>query len=103
MFYQDPFLKDHLLPDIIPGLIALGAIEPNKYREIEGDSLLERATTALDTLRSGQVSGEMEGLDWERIPTVQVNRLLTLDNVHYYCIHDKLSLRLHDSPIAEDR
>lgn len=58
MFYQDPFLKDHLLPDIIPGLIALGAIEPNKYREIEGDSLLERATTALDTLRSGQVSGE---------------------------------------------
>lgn len=58
MLYQNPFLKYHILPDIIPGLIALSAIEPNKYREIEGDSLLERATTALDTLRSGQVSGE---------------------------------------------
>lgn len=58
IFYQNPFLKDHLLPDIIPGLVKLGAIEPNKYREIEGDSLLQRATAALDTLRSGQVSGE---------------------------------------------
>ncbi|KAJ5873139.1 hypothetical protein N7455_003682 [Penicillium solitum] len=57
-FEANPFLKYHILPDIIPGLIALSAIEPNKYREIEGDSLLERATTALDTLRSGQVSGE---------------------------------------------
>ncbi|KAK4868561.1 hypothetical protein LT330_006763 [Penicillium expansum] len=57
-FEANPFLKDHLLPDIIPGLVKLGAIEPNKYREIEGDSLLQRATAALDTLRSGQVSGE---------------------------------------------
>jgi hypothetical protein len=51
-------LKDHLQPDIVPALLVSGAIEPNKYRVIEGDSLLQRATTAMDTLRSGTVSGE---------------------------------------------
>ncbi|KAE8379853.1 chaperonin 10-like protein, partial [Aspergillus bertholletiae] len=57
-FEANTFLKDHLLPDIIPTLLDSGAIEPNKYREIQGDSLLQRASTALDTLRTGTVSGE---------------------------------------------
>ncbi|KAL2798864.1 chaperonin 10-like protein [Aspergillus keveii] len=57
-YEANTFLKDHLQPDIVPALLVSGAIEPNKYRVIEGDSLLQRATTAMDTLRSGTVSGE---------------------------------------------
>ncbi|KNG84863.1 putative alcohol dehydrogenase, partial [Aspergillus nomiae NRRL 13137] len=57
-FEADTFLKDHLLPEIVPALLKLGAVEPNKYREVQGDSLLQRASTALDILRSGTVSGE---------------------------------------------
>ncbi|OJJ03016.1 hypothetical protein ASPVEDRAFT_84480 [Aspergillus versicolor CBS 583.65] len=57
-YEANPYLKNHLQPEIVPGLLASGAIEPNKYREIKGDSLLERATAALDTMRSGTVSGE---------------------------------------------
>ncbi|PYI14029.1 alcohol dehydrogenase [Aspergillus violaceofuscus CBS 115571] len=57
-FETNPFLKDHLLPDIIPSLLASGSLEPNKYREIEGASLLQRARTALDVMRTGTVSGE---------------------------------------------
>ncbi|PYI33505.1 alcohol dehydrogenase [Aspergillus indologenus CBS 114.80] len=57
-FETNPFLKDHLLSDIIPSLLASGSLEPNKYREIEGASLLQRASTALDVMRTGAVSGE---------------------------------------------
>ncbi|KAK1147830.1 hypothetical protein N8T08_000343 [Aspergillus melleus] len=57
-YEANPFLKDHLMPDILPTLLAQGAIQPNKQRVIEGKTLLERATTALDTMRSGSVSGE---------------------------------------------
>ncbi|RAH68488.1 zinc-binding alcohol dehydrogenase family protein [Aspergillus aculeatinus CBS 121060] len=57
-FETNPFLKDHLLPDIIPALLASGSLDPNKYREIEGASLLQRASTALDVMRTGTVSGE---------------------------------------------
>jgi hypothetical protein len=39
-------------------LLADGAVEPNKIRIVEGDSLLERATRAMEILRSGTVSGE---------------------------------------------
>ena len=46
------------MPEIVPALLKLGAVEPNKYREVQGDSLLQRASTALDILRSGTVSGE---------------------------------------------
>jgi hypothetical protein len=46
------------MPDILPTLLSQGAIEPNKQRVIEGNTLLERASTALDIMRSGTVSGE---------------------------------------------
>lgn len=46
------------MPNILPTLLSQGAIEPNKQRIIEGSTLLERASTALDIMRSGTVSGE---------------------------------------------
>lgn len=42
----------------MPTLLAKGAVEPNKQHVIEGKTLLERATTALDIMRGGTVSGE---------------------------------------------
>lgn len=42
----------------MPTLLAEGAVRPNKFRIIEGETLLERAQKALDIMRSGTVSGE---------------------------------------------
>jgi hypothetical protein len=39
-------------------LLAEGIVKPNRYRVIEGETLLERAQIALDTLRRKEVSGE---------------------------------------------
>jgi hypothetical protein len=42
----------------MPTLLTDGIIKPNKYRVIEGESLLERAQGAMDALRRKEVSGE---------------------------------------------
>ncbi|KAL5364837.1 alcohol dehydrogenase [Aspergillus floccosus] len=57
-YEANAFLRDHLQPDIMPTLLAQGAIEPNKARVIEGKYLLERASTAINIMKSGTVSGE---------------------------------------------
>ncbi|KAL2841140.1 alcohol dehydrogenase [Aspergillus pseudoustus] len=57
-YEANEFLRDHLQPDIMATLLAQGAIEPNKIRIVDGDSLLERATRAMEIMRSGTVSGE---------------------------------------------
>lgn len=46
------------MPEILPALLLQGKIEPNSQRVIEGSTLLQRASTALDIMRSGTVSGE---------------------------------------------
>lgn len=42
----------------MPTMLRDGTIQPNRYRVIEGNTLLDRAENALDALRSGTVSGE---------------------------------------------
>jgi hypothetical protein len=42
----------------MPALLASGAIAPNAYRIVEGDTLLERAQRALDSLRRKEPRGE---------------------------------------------
>jgi hypothetical protein len=42
----------------MPILLAEGIVKPNRYRVIKGETLLERAQRALDTLRRKEVSGE---------------------------------------------
>lgn len=37
----------------MPAFLAERIIEPQRYRLVEGDSLLERATNALNALRDG--------------------------------------------------
>lgn len=58
-FYaENKFYRDHLQPEIVPALLEQGIIQPNKQKVIEGDTLLERAQTALNLLRSRAPSGE---------------------------------------------
>jgi hypothetical protein len=42
----------------MPTLLAEGNVKPNKYRIIEGKTLLERAQGAIDALRRREASGE---------------------------------------------
>lgn len=58
-FYQEnPFFKDKLQPVIMPSLLELGVVKPNRLRIVEGETLLERAQKAMDALRRREVSGE---------------------------------------------
>lgn len=55
---QNQLLRDHLQTEIMPTLLAQGAIKPNNQQIVEGETLLDRARKALDIMRSGTVSGE---------------------------------------------
>lgn len=54
---QNEYLKKELQPNIITSLLANGLIKPNKVREIQGTTLLERVNEGLVALRKG-TSGE---------------------------------------------
>ncbi|KAK8924858.1 putative alcohol dehydrogenase [Metarhizium anisopliae] len=57
-YLENEFFKEHLQPEIVPTLLAQGVVQPNRYREIEGKNMVERAQKALDELRNRSVSGE---------------------------------------------
>ncbi|TFK68246.1 GroES-like protein [Pluteus cervinus] len=58
LYQQDPYLRDNLMPTIIPKLLEDNIIRPTRVRLLDQGSLLERVTTGLNLLRNGQVSGE---------------------------------------------
>ena len=58
MLEQNELFKEKLQREIMPTLQAKGIVKLNKYRVIEGETLLERARAALDGLRRKEVSGE---------------------------------------------
>ena len=43
---------------IVPDLLSRGLINPVRFAEIQGDTLLEKVLTAVDLYRKGKVSGE---------------------------------------------
>lgn len=57
-YLQNEFFAGHLQPDIMPALVEEGVVRPNRYRVVEGETMLERAQRALDMLRGKEVSGE---------------------------------------------
>ncbi|KAK4649177.1 uncharacterized protein QC761_116670 [Podospora bellae-mahoneyi] len=57
-YEENGFYRDKLQPEIIPALLAQGAIKPNRTRIVEGATLLERAQNALQLLRDQVPSGE---------------------------------------------
>ncbi|KAL1735588.1 chaperonin 10-like protein [Schizophyllum commune] len=57
--YQDnAFLRENLMPKILPDLLAKGLIKPNSMRLLAEGTLKERAAVALDLLRHNKLSGE---------------------------------------------
>lgn len=51
------FFREKLASQIMPEVVAQGIVRPQRYRVIEGKTMLERCEKALDALRDG-VSGE---------------------------------------------
>ncbi|KAF8872001.1 chaperonin 10-like protein [Infundibulicybe gibba] len=60
LYDQDTYLRENLMPKVLPELLELGIIEPNRVRLLDGDvaGLKDRAEAALDMLRNNRVSGE---------------------------------------------
>ncbi|KAI3336867.1 GroES-like protein [Xylariaceae sp. AK1471] len=56
-YWKNEMFREKLQTEIMPTLLAQGVVQPNRYQIIEGKTLLERATKALNALREG-VSGE---------------------------------------------
>ncbi|KAF3059334.1 hypothetical protein GL218_05024 [Daldinia childiae] len=57
-YWRNPLFKEKLQLEIMPYMLAAGHVVPNRIRVVEGRTLLERATKALELLRTGGVSGE---------------------------------------------
>jgi len=57
-YLENAFFKENLQSVIMPTLLAENIVKPNKFRVVEGQTLLDRAQNALDMLRRKEVSGE---------------------------------------------
>ncbi|KAJ7464601.1 chaperonin 10-like protein [Mycena latifolia] len=57
-YRQNEYLKDNLMPKILPQLLAAGIIQPNRVRLLDQGTFKERVATGLDLLRNNKVSGE---------------------------------------------
>ncbi|KAJ6581935.1 GroES-like protein [Mycena capillaripes] len=57
-YAQNEYLKYNLMPGILPDLLKLDIIQPNRVRLLDQGSLKERVETGLDLLRNNKVSGE---------------------------------------------
>jgi len=55
---QNEYLRDNLMPKILPQLLKDNTIKPNRVRLFDRGSLQDRCEKALDVVRNGQVSGE---------------------------------------------
>ncbi|KAG2358800.1 chaperonin 10-like protein [Suillus spraguei] len=58
LYQQNEYLRDNLMPKILPRLLEEGIIQPNRVRLFDQGSLQDRCQEALDVVRSGQVNGE---------------------------------------------
>ncbi|KAI1363694.1 GroES-like protein [Xylaria arbuscula] len=56
-YWKNEMFREKLQTEIMPTLLAQGIVEPNRYRIVEGRTLLERATKGLNAMREG-ASGE---------------------------------------------
>ncbi|TFK68251.1 GroES-like protein [Pluteus cervinus] len=57
-YQQDEYLKENLMPKIIPDLLEKNIVQPNRVRLLDQGSLLERVEEGLDLFRENKVSGE---------------------------------------------
>ncbi|KAJ6534625.1 chaperonin 10-like protein [Mycena vulgaris] len=57
-YRENEYMKDNLMPKILPQLLAAGLIQPNRVRLLDQGTFKERVATGLDLLRNNRVSGE---------------------------------------------
>ncbi|KAJ7631428.1 chaperonin 10-like protein [Mycena polygramma] len=58
LYAQNEFLRDNLMPRILPELLEQGLIKPNRVRLLDQGTFKERVAEGLDLLRNNRVSGE---------------------------------------------
>lgn len=58
LYRDNEFHALHLQRTIMPAMLEMGVVKPNRQRIVEGNTMLERAQKALDILRANGVSGE---------------------------------------------
>ncbi|KAJ6518345.1 hypothetical protein C8R47DRAFT_1232499, partial [Mycena vitilis] len=58
LYGQNEFLRDNLMPRILPELLEQGLIKPNRVRLLDQGTFKERVAEGLDLLRNNSVSGE---------------------------------------------
>ncbi len=51
-------MKEKLQPKVMPDLVGKGLIKPNRYRLVEGATLLERAQNAFNVFKRGEATSE---------------------------------------------
>jgi len=57
-FQQDEYVRENLMPKILPELLQKRLVQPNKVRLIRDGTLKERVLEGLDLLRNNKISGE---------------------------------------------
>ncbi|PFH46263.1 hypothetical protein AMATHDRAFT_70233 [Amanita thiersii Skay4041] len=57
-YHEDEYLKENLMPKILPQLLEAGVIRPVRVRLMDKGSFLERVEEGLELLRTNKVSGE---------------------------------------------
>ncbi|KAJ7705190.1 chaperonin 10-like protein [Mycena metata] len=55
---QNAYLRDNLMPRILPELLTAGIIQPNRVRLLDQGTFKERVAIGLDLLRNNKISGE---------------------------------------------
>ncbi|KAF7310004.1 PKS-ER domain-containing protein [Mycena indigotica] len=55
---ENEYLKQHLMPEILPQLLAADLIQPNRVRLLDQGTLKQRVEIGLNLLRNNKVSGE---------------------------------------------
>lgn len=58
LYQQNEYLRDNLMPKILPRLLKEAIIQPNRVRLFDQGSLQDRCQEALNVVRNGQVKGE---------------------------------------------
>lgn len=58
LYQQNEYLRDNLMPKILPRLLEEAIIQPNRVRLFDQGSLQDRCQEALDVVRNRQVNGE---------------------------------------------
>ena len=55
---QDAYMRDNVMPHILPQLLEKGLLEANRIRLLKSGTLQERVEQGLDLLRNNKISGE---------------------------------------------